>query len=235
MPEGIEDRLRRGLLFEYGHYPATITPSKRTATDRKGRFKDKEAADLAEVPKAEIRLWRKPAFLSSQGQGKEYGNAVHAVMQYICYENCGSLKEVSREIQRLIDNGFLSEEQGSLVSADRITKFFSTEIGNKLKNGVSNLREFKFSILDNGNHYGENLEGEQVLLQGVVDCALMEPDGITIIDFKTDKVTVETVTSAAERYREQVETYAEAMHRIFEMPIKAKYLYFFQLDQFVQM
>ena len=235
MPEGIEDRLRRGLSFEYDHYPATITPSKRTATDRKGRFKDKEAADLAEAPKTEIRLWRKPAFLSSQGQGKEYGNAVHAVMQYICYENCGSLKEVSREIQRLIDNGFLSEEQGSLVSAERITKFFSTEIGNKLKNGVSNLREFKFSILDNGNHYGENLEEEQVLLQGVVDCALMEPDGITIIDFKTDKVTVETVTCVAERYREQVETYAEAMHRIFEMPIKAKYLYFFQLDQFVQM
>mgnify|MGYP003293249542 CR=1 FL=1 len=122
-----------------------------------------------------------------------------------------------------------------MVSADKITKFFSTEIGNKLKNGVSNLREFKFSILDNGNHYGENLEGERVLLQGVVDCALMEPDGITVIDFKTDKVTGETVTSVAECYRDQVETYAEAMHRIFEMPIKAKYLYFFQLDQFVQM
>ena len=234
MPIDAEDKIRRGLAFVYAHKSATTTPSKRTATDRKGRFKDIEAAELAEEPKTANRIWRKPSFFSRQVQGKNYGNAVHAVMQYICYENCGSLSEVSREIRRLIDNGFLSEEQGSLVSAEKISKFFSTEIGIKLQNGVSNLREFKFSILDNGNHYGENLENEQVLLQGVVDCALMEPDGITIIDFKTDKVTGENVTSAAERHRDQLETYAEAMHRIFEMPIKAKYLYFFQLDQFVQ-
>ena len=87
--------------------------------------------------------------------------------------------------------------------------------------------------MDDGTHYGDGLEGEQVLLQGVVDCALLEPDGITIIDFKTDRVTEETVAAAAERYSLQVRTYADALSRIYEMPVKGKMLYFFSLDAFV--
>ncbi|MBQ7000084.1 MAG: helicase-exonuclease AddAB subunit AddA [Oscillospiraceae bacterium] len=234
MPDDMENRLRRALSFRYAHESATRTPSKRTATDRKGRIKDMEAAERAPEPQTVNRLWRKPAFLSKQIDGKAYGNAVHAAMQYICYKNCSAPADVSLEIQRLIDNGFLSEEQGNMVNAEDIAKFFASEIGGKLQKDVPHLREFKFSILDEGNRYGENLEGEQVLLQGVVDCALVEPDGITIIDFKTDHVTNATLQSAAERYRDQLETYAEAMSRIFEMPVKAKYLYFFQLDQFVK-
>ena len=72
-----------------------------------------------------------------------------------------------------------------------------------------------------------------MLLQGVVDCALLEPDGITIVDFKTDHVTEDTVAARAEHYRAQVQTYGEALSRIYEMPIKAQYLYFFKLDKFI--
>ena len=72
-----------------------------------------------------------------------------------------------------------------------------------------------------------------MLLQGVVDCALLEADGITVVDFKTDYVTEETLAAKAESYRPQVETYGEALSRIYEMPIKGQYLYFFRLDRFV--
>lgn len=95
------------------------------------------------------------------------------------------------------------------------------------------LREFKFSILDDASLYGDSVDGEQVLLQGVVDCALIEPDGITIIDFKSDHVTDETLAVIAEKYSSQVQTYGRAISRIFELPVKNKYLYFFRLGQFV--
>ena len=70
-----------------------------------------------------------------------------------------------------------------------------------------------------------------MLLQGVVDCAILEEDGITVLDFKTDRVTKETVASTANRYRPQLETYAEALSRIYERPVKEKYLYFFHLGE----
>ena len=73
-----------------------------------------------------------------------------------------------------------------------------------------------------------------MLLQGVVDCALLEADGISVVDFKTDYVTEDTVDAAVARYRVQVETYAEALRRIYGKPIKAAYLYFFRLNRFVK-
>ena len=234
MPEGTEEVLREALAFRYAHSAATKAPSKQTATQRKGREKDAEAAEEAEEPKTVIRSWRKPSFGSKSIQGKAYGSAIHAVMQYIRYEDCGDVDGVRREVARLHEKGFITEEQARIANCQAIAEFFDTPIGRKLRDGTRYLREFKFSILDDGCRYGQALEGEQVLLQGVVDCALME-DGITILDFKTDYVTEETLSAVVERYRPQVEVYGDALGRIYGMPIKAEYLYFFHLGRFVEL
>ena len=198
-------------------------------------MKDMEAAENAETPHVAERSWRQPEFLMRREAGRSYGSAMHAALQYLKYENCGSLQAVSDEIQRLVSESFLTEEQGKLVSCEKLARFFRTEIGEKLCSGTPCLREFKFSILDNGVHYGEDLEEEQVLLQGVVDCALLEADGITVIDFKTDRVTEETVDAVSRHYSVQVQTYADALCRIYEQPIRQKLLYFFALDRFVEL
>ena len=62
---------------------------------------------------------------------------------------------------------------------------------------------------------------------------MLEEDGITVIDFKTDFVTEETLPELVEHYRLQVQTYADAMARIYQKTIKASYLYFFRLNRFV--
>ena len=234
MPDGVEQALQEALSFQYAYDAATRAPSKQTATNRKGRAKDEEAAEDTQEPKFPTRDFRRPSFLAESRGGKAYGSAIHAVLQYLRYENCGSEDDVKAEIARLVSQKFITEEQGKLADSGKIAAFFDTEIGRKLRAGCPCLREFKFSILDDGSHYGDGLEGEQVLLQGVVDCALLEKDGIVVLDFKTDHVTESTVAAAAERYRLQVQTYAEALSRIYEMPVKAKYLYFFQLGRFVE-
>ena len=233
LPEEIVARLHQALAFRYGHTAATQTPSKQTATQRKGRQKDAEAAEDTQEPKILHRSWRKPSFLKGKIQGKEYGSAIHAALQYIRYEACVDLEGIQQEAARLVEQGFLTEEQGELVDCGKLAAFFTSEIGRKLTGGTPYLREFKFSILDAASDYGDGLDGEKVLLQGVVDCALMEEDGITVIDFKTDHVTEATLPDVAARYRPQVQTYGEALSRIYEMPVKAQYLYFFRLDRFV--
>ena len=226
------EALREALEFRYGHGAATMAPSKQTATQRKGRMKDQEAAENTQEPKPITRSWRRPSFRSGQLQGKAYGSAVHGVLQHIRYENCSTLAGVRGEISRLTEAGLITREQGEMVNCQSIARFFESEIGRKLLRGGEYLREFKFSILDDGSHYGPGLEGEQVLLQGVVDLALLEEDGITVVDFKTDFVTAENLPGLIERYRPQVETYAGALERIYGRPIKAAYLYFFQVNRF---
>ena len=234
LPEGTVDQLREALDFRYGHVAATATPSKQTATQRKGRQKDAEAAEDTQEPKAVHRSWRKPSFLTETPEGKDYGSATHGALQYIRYEACHTPEGIREEIARLAAEGFLTAEQAKMVDADVLWTFFSTELGRKLCAGTPCLREFKFSILDDADAYGDDLEGEKVLLQGVVDCALLEDDGITVIDFKTDRVSDSTLPDAVGRYRPQVDVYADALSRIYGRKIKAKYLYFFKLGQFVE-
>ena len=234
MPADAEAKLAKALVFRYAHVAATQAPSKQTATGRKGRWKDEEAAEDTREPKAPQRSWRRPSFLEQKQHGKAYGSAIHAALQYIRYEACESVESVRQEITRLVEEGFLTPEQGEMVHCPSIAAFFQSSIGQKLRNGIAYIREFKFSILDDGCQYGEGLEGEQVLLQGVVDCALLEADGITVIDFKTDFVREDTLAAVVERYRPQVQTYADALRRIYLQPVKAQYLYFFHLNQFVE-
>ncbi len=227
-------RLQQSLAFSYAHTAATMAPSKMTATQRKGRPKDQEAAENAQEPKQSVHSWRRPSFIGQTAAGKTYGSAIHAVMQYICYEECVDAERVDAQIAQLVERGFITAEAAAMADRKRIAAFFQTQIGQKLRSGVPFVREFKFSILDDAENYGEGLAGEKVLLQGVVDCALIEDDGITIIDFKTDYVTEETVEALAERYRVQVQTYAQAMSRIYQKPVKEANLYFFRLSRFLQ-
>ena len=220
------------LPYTYGHIEATAMASKQTATQRKGRSKDQEAAEDAKEPPVVHRSWRKPSFREKEKEGKTVGNATHSALQYIRYAACIDEAAVENEIARLVSENFITKEQGQLVECSKIARFFESDVGKKLQSSERVLREFKFSILDDAEKYAPGLAGEQVLLQGVVDCALVEEDGITVIDFKTDRVTEETIGNAAMGYSAQVETYADALSRIYSLPIKEKLLYFFQLDRF---
>ena len=133
----------------------------------------------------------------------------------------------------LEQSGFISADSLRQVDPAMIWNFFNSDIGQKLRSGAEIIREFKFSILEDGSLYDKNLLDDRILLQGVVDCAVLEPDGITVIDFKTDKVSEESLSQVTEQYRAQVQTYANALSKIYRMNVKAAVLYFFKLNRFV--
>lgn len=227
MPPLYAVKMKEGLHFRYSHMAAAAAPSKQTATQRKGREKDAEAAENAQVPKQRHWRWRRPGFVEQQTDGTAYGNAMHGCMQHLKYESCGDATSVANEVRRLTEEGFLTPEQAQLVDCGRIAAFFESEIGKKLCDAENVLREFKFSILDDGVNYDPALEGEQILLQGVVDCAILEDDGITVVDFKTDRVfSEEEIHSRAEVYRPQLEAYSIALEQVLEKKVVRRVLYF---------
>jgi ATP-dependent helicase/nuclease subunit A len=230
MPEGTIELLRQQLSFRYPHEAATVTPSKQTATQLKGRDKDEEVRENAESEPKQ-RVWRRFGEKSAR-RGMDYGVAMHTLMQYVRFEACASLAELEGEIDRLTAARVIPAELAPKLDRNAILAFFRTELGRKLMTGKY-IREFKFSILEDADAYGEGLGGEQILLQGVVDCALVEPDGITVVDFKTDYVTDATLSEVLARYRPQVDTYSRALERIYETPVKGTYLYFFHLKKLI--
>ena len=87
-------------------------------------------------------------------------------------------------------------------------------------------------MLMDAAQYDPNIQWEEnILLQGVVDCCFETEEGITVVDFKTDYVTEQTLPAVVEGYRPQVRAYARALQRVYEMPVKGSWLYFFHMKK----
>ena len=233
LSDAITARIGKSLSFQYPYLAATVTPSKQTATQLKGRIKDQEVAENTMPVLTDQRNWRKPKFAQLQQDRMYQGTAMHKAMQYILFAACTDITAVEKEIERLVEQGFLSSEQASVVNPHQIFSFFTTDIGKKLQASKELLREFKFSILTDAKNLCPDVDGEQILLQGVVDCAIIEDDGIHIVDFKTDRVTAEDAIFVAEKYRAQLTAYAKSMEAIYGLPVKTAQLYFFNIGKFV--
>ncbi len=233
LPTQYIEELAASLRYTYPYISATQTPSKQTATQLKGRDKDLEAAEDTGERLPVIRPFRKPSFAGPSYDGRIKGNAIHAVMQHIRFEDCTTIQQIEHELMRLKNELMITDEQVELTDPERIKKLFDTPLGKRMQTGKNVLREFKFSILDDSSRYRADLIDEQVLLQGVVDCALIEPEGITVIDFKTDRVSADTIDEVILRYTGQINVYAHALERIFKQKVVAKYLYLFNADRFV--
>ena len=98
------------------------------------------------------------------------------------------------------------------------------------------LREYRFTLLINAAEYAPDTEGEDViLLQGVVDCCYETEEGLTVVDFKTDRVnSEEEVAQRAEIYRSQLNAYSLALERVLEKKVSRRVLYFLRKGQTVE-
>ena len=70
-----------------------------------------------------------------------------------------------------------------------------------------------------------------MLLQGVADCVFRKDGALTVVDFKTDRVTAEEAPARAEIYRGQLQAYSDALSRIMEMPVERRVMYLFRCGQ----
>jgi ATP-dependent helicase/nuclease subunit A len=235
--EGDLSALEEALAWQYPYAGCADIPSKLTATQLKGRLLDQEAAEQT-PQRPSHRGLRRPAFAEERLglTPAQRGTAQHLVMQYLNFDRTDSLEELREEIARLVSLALLTPQQGEAARPEKLLAFFRSPIGRKVKASQGLHREFKFSILvPASDFYGGCPAGEEVLLQGVVDCWLDEPEGITLIDFKTDRVTEATVADRAESYRPQLDAYRRALEEITGKKVLREVLWFFALDRAVEL
>ena len=196
---------------------------------------DEAAAETAQKPRASH--FDRPRFAAEKlgVTPTQRGTAHQLVMQYIDFDRTGTLDRVKAEIERLVSFQYLTPEQGEAVDPEKIYAFFRSDLGREALSSPTLRREFKFSVLEPADRYfPEAGGGEQVLLQGVVDCYFETPEGIVVVDFKTDRVTPETVRPRAEGYRPQLEAYAQALSEIAGRPVARRALWFFATGESVE-
>ena len=248
----LEERFRAVLDWKYPYEADTRLPSKLTATALRETARQAEAAEGAEVypgdganeppgPAASgtgLEMTQNsspaapslplPAFLS-QTHGltaAEKGTALHLAMQYARPESCLDPESAAKEVERLREMRFLRPDQAEAVDPGKLSAWYASPLGKRTLGAEGVHREFKFSLLAPASLLDPAGRGE-ILLQGVVDCWLEEEDGITVIDYKTDRVTKYTQEARAAEYAPQLGAYAWALEQITGKNVKAAYVYFF--------
>ena len=223
------------LAWRYPRAGAETLPSKLTATELKSLAEpDAESAEL--LPRA-ARTFRRPdiALAARRLTAAERGTATHLALRYL---ELGALTtpEAAREaVDRLAAAGKLSAREAAAVDAAGLCRFALSPLGRRIAAAPSVLREFPFALLCPAERFFPGAEGEELLLQGVVDCCLIEPDGAVIVDYKTDRIAPEAAPERAKRYAAQLETYAWAVSRITGLAVKAKIVYFLQPGEAVEL
>ena len=218
--------IEKRLAWRYPYEAAVALPSKLTATgaaELAYGAHDPEAAELPQRPAQVTDRLRRPDFgrESRPLTGPERGVAAHLVMQHIDLARTGSEQDIKDEIVRMERMGFLDGRQAEAVDPQDILAFFRSALGRRLLGAERVSREFRFSLLcPAALWYPQAPAGEQVLLQGVVDCCFWEDGALTVVDFKTDGQI------EPGRYDGQLRAYAAALERIYDTPVRRAALWY---------
>ena len=232
-PEG----LREALAWHYPFSLSSQTPSKLTATQLKGRSLDQETreeAAPAALPPQPLSILR-PQFVA-EGRGltpAQRGTALHLAMQYLPLDT-DTPERAAAELERLVSGGFLTPQQGAAADPGQLSAFFNSPLGREMASAPVCRREFKFSVLLPAEEFCPGLEpGEEVLLQGVVDAWFETLEGITVVDFKSDRVSRSGAAARGEEYRPQLEAYSRALEEITGKQVVRKALWFFEPGELI--
>lgn len=241
-PEGdgtglnLEDR----LTWTYPNLISANIPSKITATQIKGRMLDFEAAEESGAVRLERKkrqITYRPDFAAEERglTPAQRGTALHLAMQHLPLDSDLSVEGIGKTVKGLVEKKYLTQLQGDAVDIPKLAAFFESELGQQIKRAKVLHREFKFSVLVPAREYYPRAEeGEEVLLQGVVDAWFEDERGITVVDFKSDRVTAGSEGQKAEEYRPQLEAYSRALESILEKPVCRRVLWFFATDTTVE-
>ena len=226
--------LSEALTWEYPYRWAEELPSKITASALEGTDADPDAQSIA--PEAQRRrLFRRPVFGAKDAPltGTARGIAVHTVLQFIDYSCVSTPEQVRGEIERLKNAEHITPAQAAAVEPKAICKLFASPVGQRILHADEVWRELRFSLLTGAETVFDAPAGEEVLLQGVADCCIREGDALTVVDYKTDYVTAETLAARASEYAPQVRAYAAALTRLLGKPVREGVLFFLRTGESV--
>lgn len=177
----------------------------------------------------------RPAFMSSGGlTPAQRGTATHKFMQFSDY--AAARADIESELARLVDVGFLSEEEGKAVNVSAAKRFFMSSLAERIFASDNVMREKKFAALFPAKFFYPELTGEaaeeKIVVQGIADCVFVEDGKLVIVDYKTD--TGVDAEALLDRYSAQLGIYREALSQALGMPVKEMLLYSFFMNSTVK-
>ena len=186
----------------------------------------------------EARPWpsTRPAarLMSGELSATEAGTAHHTLLEFATLENLTTEAGARAEAELLVAAGVLSEAEARRLNVRGLAQFWSSDLGRELlAAGTALRRELPFTArftADELRALGLSttaLAGDEfVVVQGVADMAVIWPDEIWLLDFKTDDLAPEDAAARANEYKPQLHAYSAALGKIYSRNVTRRWLHF---------
>ena len=263
----IRRQLEERLDFAYPHEGAVDLPAKLAVSvlypgilDENGEQETPDETADSILNKGESARVRKPRFiLEKEGINANdspalRGSATHAFMQFCdfgAFEKESFDEAFRKESQRLKEQKFLDEATLKRVEKKGVERFFGSELYKMIMRADRKrfYREQRFMIalpaadFTSDEEKKAGLEGEEMLVQGVIDGFFEAEDGrIVLFDYKTDHFKKEELRDPAaceriliERHKLQLSYYKEAVRRMLGRQVDLCCIYSFALSKEIRL
>ena len=239
------------LSWQYAYPQAVRTAAKFSVSEVKRRYQELHSDELQDeaalsVPAAAVippapgeddAFAALPPWLAGEEaavSGAQRGTALHKALQYITPAADQTTATLRREIDAFVRQGLLSREEAKLVYVPVLAAFCQSDIGRRMAESPELHREYPFTVLlAGGDPLPETEMGEQILIQGVIDCLFREDDAWILVDYKSDRL--ETADAFRRRYAVQLALYKRAVEQITHRPVEETYIYSLHLQQEIRL
>lgn len=234
------------LRWVYPQTAATREPAKASVTGLRQRAleaDDGEAVPWFRTPLRRLAERSPTAAEARPLSAAERGVAHHRLLQFVRLEALASREALAAEAERLRRAGRLNDSEARALDLDALAAFGRSELGEAVRREAAFVRrELEFTArLSPADLAALALPAtpgldpdEFVVVQGVVDLAVIAPERIWILDFKTDAVTATTMAEKARAYTPQLQLYALALTRLYQRPVTGAWLHFLALNRSVR-
>jgi ATP-dependent helicase/nuclease subunit A len=232
------EKLRTRLDWSYQHVPATTRSAKTSVSALRKELSDEEAQPFLKFNRANktarVRVGAKKL------SAAEVGSAHHAFLERVALERISDVASLRAEGKRLVSEGNLSTDELAHLDFEALAQFWQSTVGREIVcNSKLVKRELPFTARfaaadfhDIAPEFAPPTE-EFVVIQGVVDLAVVSQNEMWILDFKTDHVSNGDVDGKVAQYRPQLLLYARALERIYGRSVTKRWLHFLSAAQTV--
>jgi ATP-dependent helicase/nuclease subunit A len=169
---------------------------------------------------------------------RQLGSAVHLIFEKADIAGDITLANLEKLSQNLTKKGLIPEDVSRLIDIEGVLAFFQSELVRQFMAGSKRVhREWPFTFSVSPGEFGVPTkgDGDNVIIQGIVDMIIDRGEDIVIVDFKTDRVDSASMPQRAELYRKQLEFYSRAAAAVLKKPVSRLLLYFVSSRSFYEL
>lgn len=209
-----------------------------------------------------------PSEEARQSDAAARGSATHALLRHLDLTGPLDEDGIKGQVEALVTAGRLTAEEAALAQVRPVAAFFRTDLGHRLARAATTTaasapaaageggapasgrrqvwRELPFTaglpatlLHEFPPDFDTALaDGEQVVVQGIMDCLFEDEGGVVLLDFKTDRVAsgggAPAAEALAQRYSGQMRLYSMALESALGRAPNEVYLVFLETGEAVR-